>query len=68
MSAKPVIQIPDSTRLELNRLQTDLQSLLAEATKQQNAKVPGMDAAITRCTDCLERIADFKAINFPNRK
>lgn len=65
---KPLIQMADKVRLDLNKILGELQQLHTEAVKQQQARVPEMDSVISRCEDCMERISDFKAVNFPNKK
>ena len=67
-SKKPVLSIGDNVRRELNDMLTDLQQIHDEASKQAEAGVPEMEAVVDRCKGCMERIAQFKAVNFPNKR
>lgn len=65
---QPLIKLPDKIRVELNQLLSDLTAVKDEAIRQQEAGVPEMPAIIDRCDDCIRRIQDFKAVNFPGKK
>lgn len=65
---KPIVVLNDKIRQELNRILQDAQTLLGEVTKQHNAGVPGMDAVADRCSSCIDRITQFKEVNFPGKK
>ena len=67
-NSKPILVISDKVRLELNQLLNELAQIEEAADKQQNAMVPEMEQVIGVCQACREKIAAFKATNFPNKK